>query len=105
MGQFSEAIAAFWRDLVNINRQNDVVVMTFSEFGRRAAQNGSAGTDHGTAEPLFVLGGSIHGGLYGTYPSLEDLDSNGDIKFNAHFRLIYAGAWRDHPGLAADQVL
>ena len=65
--------------------------MTFSEFGRRAKQNGSNGTDHGTAEPMFIIGNKVKGGLYGTYPSLSDLDSNGDLKFSADFRSVYAG--------------
>jgi len=105
MGQLSDALAAFWQDLAHLNRQDDVVVMTFSEFGRRAAQNGSAGTDHGTAEPMFVLGGKVQGGLYGTYPSLADLDSNGDIKFSADFRSVYAGILRTHLGADDAKVL
>jgi uncharacterized protein (DUF1501 family) len=105
MTQLSEALVAFWQDLGHLNKQDDVVIMTFSEFGRRAAQNGSAGTDHGTAEPMFVLGGTVRGGLYGTYPSLEDLDGNGDIKFNADFRSVYASVLRDHLGADAQKVL
>jgi uncharacterized protein (DUF1501 family) len=105
MSQLSEGLTAFWQDLAHLNRQDDVMVMTFSEFGRRAAQNGSAGTDHGTAEPMFVLGGSVKGGLYGSYPSLEDLDGNGDLKFNADFRSVYAGVLRDHLGADAVKVL
>jgi uncharacterized protein (DUF1501 family) len=105
MGQLSEALAAFWQDLAHLNRQDDVVVMTFSEFGRRAAQNGSAGTDHGTAEPMFILGGKVQGGLYGTYPSLADLDGNGDIKFSADFRSVYAGVLRNHLGADDAKVL
>jgi uncharacterized protein (DUF1501 family) len=105
MTQLSEGLTAFWQDLAHLNRQDDVMVVTFSEFGRRAAQNGSAGTDHGTAEPMFVLGGSVKGGLYGSYPSLEDLDGNGDIKFNADFRSVYAGVLRDHLGADAVKVL
>lgn len=105
MAQLSDALVAFWQDLAHLGRQQDVVVMTFSEFGRRAAQNGSAGTDHGTAEPMFLLGGKIRGGLYGTYPSLADLDDNGDIKFNADFRSVYAGVVRDHLGGDEAKVL
>jgi uncharacterized protein (DUF1501 family) len=81
------------------------MIMTFSEFGRRAAQNGSGGTDHGTAEPMFVLGSSVRGGVYGSYPSLEDLDNNGDIKYNADFRSVYAGVLRDHLGADAAKIL
>jgi uncharacterized protein (DUF1501 family) len=81
------------------------MLMTFSEFGRRVAQNGSGGTDHGTAEPMFVLGSGVRGGLYGSYPSLEDLDTNGDIKFNADFRSVYASVLRDHLGADAAKIL
>jgi uncharacterized protein (DUF1501 family) len=105
MTQLSEALTAFWRDLAHLNKQDEVMIVTFSEFGRRAAQNGSAGTDHGTAEPMFVLGGKVRGGLYGAYPSLEDLDNNGDIKFNADFRSVYAGVLRDHLGADVQKVL
>jgi hypothetical protein len=65
--------------------------MTFSEFGRRVAENGSGGTDHGVAAPMFVIGGSVDGGLYGTYPSLTSLDS-GDLKMSVDFRSVYASA-------------
>jgi uncharacterized protein (DUF1501 family) len=67
-------------------------------FGRRAKKHGSAGTDHGTAEPMFVIGNKVRGGLYGTYPSLQDLDKNGDLKFTADFRSVYAGVLKDHVG-------
>ena len=56
---------------------------------RRVSQNSSAGTDHGTAGPMFVSGGKVKGGLYGAYPSLSDLD-NGDLKYTTDFRRIYA---------------
>jgi len=63
--------------------------MCFSEFGRRVNQNSSAGTDHGTAGPMFVSGAAVKGGVYGAYPSLTDLD-NGDLKYTTDFRRIYA---------------
>jgi len=105
LAQTSAAIAAFQQDMVALNRQDDVVLVTFSEFGRRPLQNGSAGTDHGTAEPMFVLGGRVRGGLYGTYPSLSDLDDNGDLKFSTDFRSVYAGILRDHMGIDPTPVL
>ena len=95
LGQLGDALDAFMQDLANIGQQDNVVIMTFSEFGRRAKQNGSNGTDHGTAEPMFVIGNKVQGGLYGTYPSLSDLDNNGDLKFNADFRSVYAGMLQD----------
>jgi uncharacterized protein (DUF1501 family) len=75
-----------------MGRQDDVVVMTFSEFGRRVAQNGSNGTDHGTAEPMFVIGTRVAPGLHATYPSLQDLDNNGDLQGVAEPILFYPAA-------------
>jgi uncharacterized protein (DUF1501 family) len=95
LGQLGDSLDAFMQDLANIGQQDNVVIMTFSEFGRRVKQNGSNGTDHGTAEPMFIIGNRVQGGLYGTYPSLSDLDSNGDLKFNADFRSVYAGILKD----------
>src|SRR5947209_522826 len=65
LGQLGDAVLAFEQDLAAMGKQDDVVVMSFSEFGRRAAQNGSSGTDHGTAEPMFVIGSSVAPGLFG----------------------------------------
>jgi len=61
----------------------------FSEFGRRVAENGARGNDHGTAGPLFVAGPAVRGGLYGEHPSLTDL-ADGDLKFTTDFRAVYA---------------
>ncbi|MEP7014811.1 MAG: DUF1501 domain-containing protein [Verrucomicrobiota bacterium] len=88
MGQFSEAIAAFVADLKQQGNFERVLLMTFSEFGRRVAENANGGTDHGTAAPMFVLGGKVKAGLFGKYPSLTDLD-HGDLKFNTDFRSVY----------------
>ncbi len=105
MKQLGEAIDAFVLDLANINKQDDVLIMTFSEFGRRARENGSGGTDHGTAEPMFVIGSNVRGGLYGHYPGLGDLDANGDIRFTTDFRSVYAGILKDHLGADPARVL
>ncbi len=105
MTQLDEAIDAFMQDLANLKKQDDVVIMTFSEFGRRARQNGSAGTDHGTAEPMFIVGNKVRGGVYGSYPSLSDLDNNGDLKYSADFRSVYAGVLVDQVGASPDPIL
>lgn len=105
LGQLGDAIDAFMQDLASIQRQDDVTIMTFSEFGRRVKQNGSNGTDHGTAEPMFIIGNSVQGGMYGSYPSLSDLDNNGDLKFNADFRSVYAGILRDVVGADPAPIL
>jgi uncharacterized protein (DUF1501 family) len=104
-GQLGDAVDAFMQDLVNMKQQDNVTIMTFSEFGRRVKQNGSNGTDHGTAEPMFIIGNNIHGGLYGSYPSLGDLDNNGDLKFSADFRSVYAGMLRDVVGADPAAIL
>jgi len=105
LAQTSAAIAAFEQDMIALNRHEEVVLVTFSEFGRRPLQNGSDGTDHGTAEPMFIMGGRVRGGLYGSYPSLTDLDDNGDLKFSTDFRSVYAGLLRDHMGIDPAPVL
>ena len=105
LGQLGDAVDAFMQDLANMGKQDDVTIMTFSEFGRRAKQNGSAGTDHGTAEPMFVIGNGVYGGLYGSYPSLGALDSNGDLQFSADFRSVYAGMLRDVVGADPTPIL
>jgi uncharacterized protein (DUF1501 family) len=105
LAQLGDALDAFMQDLANIHQQDNVVIMTFSEFGRRVKQNGSSGTDHGTAEPMFVIGNKVQGGLYGSYPSLSDLDNNGDLKFNADFRSVYAGMLKDVVGAEPAPIL
>jgi uncharacterized protein (DUF1501 family) len=105
LAQLGDALDAFMQDLANIGQQDNVVIMTFSEFGRRVKQNGSGGTDHGTAEPMFIIGNKVQGGMYGTYPSLSDLDNNGDLKFNADFRSVYAGVLRDVVGADPGPIL
>ena len=86
----SEAVVPFLQDIATGGRSNKVLVMTFSEFGRRVEQNGSGGTDHGTAAPLFLFGAGTNGGLYGDAPSLTDLDNNGNLKYQTDFRAIYS---------------
>lgn len=105
LGTAAQAIAAFQRDMERLGKADEVVVMTFSEFGRRAQQNGSAGTDHGTAEPLFVIGGGVRGGIYGQHPSLSDLDATGDIQFHTDFRDVYATVLERWLGGSSTSVL
>ena len=83
------ALKSFLTDLKNQGNDQRVVVMTFSEFGRRVAENASGGTDHGQGSCLFVAGTPVHGGLYGKHPSLTDL-SQGDLKFTTDFRGVYS---------------
>ena len=87
--QMDDALKSFFADLKAQGNYQRVTVMTFSEFGRRVAQNASGGTDHGQGSCLFVAGGGVKGGLYGEYPSLTDLN-RGDLKFTTDFRKVYA---------------
>jgi uncharacterized protein (DUF1501 family) len=85
----SEAIHAFWTDVNAHGHGDDVLIMTWSEFGRRANENAQAGTDHGWAVPMFVAGNGVKGGFYGEPPSLSNLD-NGNLRFTTDFRSVYA---------------
>ena len=88
---YAEAVEAFVSDLKQHNTFNDTLILTFSEFGRRVAQNAANGTDHGTANNVFIIGGNLKkAGLYNEAPNLADLDSNGDLKYSVDFRSVYA---------------
>lgn len=88
--QYSEGMAAFLKDLKHTEKLDDTLVMTFSEFGRRVEQNASNGTDHGTANNLFLFGGKLQKpGLFNAAPDLGNLD-NGDLKYQIDFREVYA---------------
>ena len=88
--QLDEALASLVADLKSNNRFDEVVIMTFCEFGRRVSQNAGNGTDHGAAGNMFLIGGSLKkAGLYNDMPSLEDLDA-GDLKYSVDFKSIYA---------------
>lgn len=86
---FSAALGTFMDEMQAIGKADKVVVLVFSEFGRRSAENASAGTDHGAAAPMFLIGKSVKGGLYGPLPNLSDLN-DGDLKFAIDFREVYA---------------
>jgi uncharacterized protein (DUF1501 family) len=91
-------------DLKSQGNFDRVLLISFSEFGRRVSENASGGTDHGAAAPLFVLGGGVKPGLYGSYPSLTDLH-DGDLKFNTDFRSVYATALEKWLGAPSEMVL
>ena len=89
---FSQAVSLFHDDLTEHGLADDVLMMQWSEFGRRPGENASFGTDHGTAAPMFLMGNPVRGGLYGEQPSLavSELDSAGNVKFKVDFRQVYA---------------
>jgi uncharacterized protein (DUF1501 family) len=86
----ADAVYAFMRDLERIKRADDVVVMVFSEFGRRVPENVNLGTDHGTANLMFVVGKNVKGGHYGQVPSLTKLDAGDNLIYTTDFRRVYA---------------
>lgn len=87
--QYAEGINAFIKDLYQHNKLEDTLVITFSEFGRRVAQNASNGTDHGTANNMFLFGGKLKKqGIYNAAPDLANLE-NGDLKYKVDFREVY----------------
>ncbi len=92
--QLDGALKSFLADLKAQGNAERVVVMTFSEFGRRVGENASGGTDHGQGSCLFVLGKAVKGGLYGKHPSLTDL-ADGDLKYTTDFRGVYATVLED----------
>jgi uncharacterized protein (DUF1501 family) len=104
LGELAGALAAFRKDLAEHQMAEKVVVMVFSEFGRRVDENASGGTDHGAASNLFLVGPRVNGGLAGRYPSLSDL-GEGDLVFNTDFRSVYATLIDRWLGCPAEKAL
>jgi len=102
--ELSDAVKAFQTDLELNGVADKVVTITVSEFGRRLAENGSLGTDHGAAAPLFVIGNSVNSGLIGQVPDLNNLDKRGDIKFEFDYRQIYSSILKDHLGFSKGDI-
>jgi len=102
--ELSEGLAAFQKDLQATGHAERVVTLVFSEFGRRVSENASAGTDHGAASTLFLVGEGVAAGAFGTYPSLTDLD-DGDLKHTVDFRRVYATLLDQWLGVEASKVL
>ncbi len=94
LGDFNSSVGAFLDDLRNQQIADKVTVLAFSEFGRRVAENGSRGTDHGAAAPVFLFGESLAGGIHGNAPDLSDL-VDGDVKHHFDFRQVYASLLDD----------
>ena len=95
MGTLGDGLGAFYADIRNQGLAADTTIIVFSEFSRRISENGSAGTDHGAAGLMMVMGGSVRGGLYGTAPQLSPghptLENNsGDVHYETDFRSVYA---------------
>lgn len=102
--QLGAGLDAFVKDLTQKGLLDRVLVMTFSEFGRRVAENASGGTDHGAAAPMLLIGSAVKPGIHGTHPSLTDLDQ-GDLKFQVDFRSVYATVLEQWMGVASHAIL
>ncbi|MFN4260148.1 MAG: DUF1501 domain-containing protein [Gemmataceae bacterium] len=104
MQQLSGAVTAFYKDMAARGHKDRLLIMTFSEFGRRARENGSRGTDHGSAAPMFLVSGKVKPGLVGAHPSLTQLEA-GNLKFHTDFRRVYAAVLENWLGVSSQQVL
>lgn len=102
--EVSGAMTAFVQDLSARGHKDRVCVMTFSEFGRRAKENGSKGTDHGSGAPMFLAGARVKSGVVGDHPSLAKLES-GNLKHAIDFRRVYAAVLESWLGVDAVRVL
>jgi uncharacterized protein (DUF1501 family) len=100
----SDSITALYRDLAARGHGERVLIMTFSEFGRRAAENGSGGTDHGSAAPMLLVGGRVKPGIVGAHPSLTRLE-DGNLRHHTDFRQVYACILERWLGVPSRQVL
>lgn len=103
--QLAEGIAALKAALVEMNRWDRTLILTYAEFGRRPKENQSNGTDHGTANAHFALGGRVRGGLHGAPPALDRLDGNGNLPFAVDFRSLYATALERWWGIDSAGIL
>lgn len=102
--QVSGAIAAFYKDLAARGHKDRLLIMTFSEFGRRAKENGSRGTDHGSGAPMLLVGGKVKSGIVGKHPDLDKLDM-GNLKHEIDFRQVYASTLENWLGVNSKDVL
>jgi uncharacterized protein (DUF1501 family) len=105
LAEVDAAVGAFMTSINSGARANDVTVMIYSEFGRRVMSNASDGTDHGTSAPVFLIGNTVKGGLYGEQPSLSALDVNGNLQVATDFRSIYGGLLQDVLGTPVSDII
>ena len=102
--EVSGAITAFYKDMAARGHKDRLMVMTFSEFGRRAKENGSKGTDHGSGAPMFLVGGKVNAGVHGKHPDLTDLEM-GNLKHSTDFRSVYAGILDQWLGVPSKEIV
>jgi uncharacterized protein (DUF1501 family) len=112
MATLNDGLIAFYNDLKNQGLLDDTLVLSFSEFGRRISENGSGGTDHGSASVMMAMGGRVNGGLYGTAPNLSTDPQNptlenaaGDVRYETDFRSVYAQVLEGWLGADSSRLL
>src|SRR5262249_6719092 len=104
--ELAGALKAFLDDLAAAKLTERVAILVFSEFGRTVAENGSAGTDHGTSGPVFLAGSGLKAGIVGNAPSLLDLDPKaGDLRTSVDFRQVYASVLESWLGIPSESAL
>lgn len=103
--ELDQSLVALYEDLARCGNADRVLTYTFSEFGRRVQENFSGGTDHGLAQPIFLFGSGVKGGVHGKQPSLADLDERGNLKMGTDFRGIYAAILERWLGVPPKAVL
>lgn len=103
--QLADGLVALKSAMVELNRWDRTLVMTYSEFGRRPKENLSMGTDHGTVAPHFALGGRVRGGLFGAAPNLARLDGSGNLAHAVDFRSVYATLLENWWGMGSGDIL
>ncbi|HQR41212.1 MAG TPA: DUF1501 domain-containing protein, partial [Gemmatales bacterium] len=104
LGELSSSLTAFYKDLKSRGHHKRVLILTFPEFGRRVKENGSLGTDHGAAAPVFLIGGKVQPGLIGMHPRLDQLD-DGNLKHHTDFRSIYSTILDQWLGISSKVIL
>jgi len=105
MSYVDSAVTAFYKDLSAHGKADNVLIATWSEFGRRPRENASGGTDHGAAAPLILIGNPLKGGMYGKAPSLTDLDATNNLKYQVDFRSVYQEILGGHLGADPKEIL
>jgi uncharacterized protein (DUF1501 family) len=105
LDELNQTLTAFYRDLDRQGNGQRVLTFTFSEFGRRVEENFSGGTDHGLAQPMFVMGTGVKAGVHGKQPSLTDLDERGNLKMQLDFRGVYAAILERWLGVPSEPIL
>jgi uncharacterized protein (DUF1501 family) len=101
----SDALTNFQQDLNAHGKSQDVLLVTWTEFGRRVKENGSQGTDHGDGGTMLAMGGSVRGGIYGEPPDLSRLDGNGSQRWTTDFRSVYATLLEEWLGVESSDIL